>query len=175
MPPRLLPRLALSAVLALTGCAAATAPAGKPAATPPPPASGPAGTTAPAGSPALAEPVAPAAPAMVTLPSGLQYQDLRVGDGNIAETGLTVLVHYNGWLTNGRKFDSSVDRGQPYQFKLGAGRVIRGWDEGIPGMRIGGRRKLIVPASLGFGAQGSGSTIPPNATLVFEIDLLDLR
>jgi FKBP-type peptidyl-prolyl cis-trans isomerase FkpA len=110
------------------------------------------------------------------MPSGLKYQDLKVGDGAIAESGKTVQVHYTGWLTDGTKFDSSVDRGQPFSFRLGAGNVIRGWDEGVKGMRIGGKRKLTIPPDLGYGAAGTpGGPIPPNATLVFDVELLDVH
>lgn len=106
--------------------------------------------------------------------SGLKYEDLSEGDGEIAEAGQMVTVHYTGWLTDGNKFDSSKDRNDPFKFKLGAGNVIRGWDEGVVGMKIGGTRKLTIPANLGYGAQGAGGAIPPNATLVFEIELLGL-
>lgn len=106
--------------------------------------------------------------------SGLKYEDLVEGDGEIATPGQQVTVHYTGWLTNGNKFDSSKDRNDPFRFKLGAGNVIRGWDEGVAGMKIGGTRKLTIPANLGYGAQGAGGVIPPNATLVFEVELLGL-
>ena len=139
-----------------------------------------ASTTAPA--PAPAAPATPAPPAggaspatEISLPSGLRYQDLAVGDGALAETGMSAAVHYTGWLTDGTKFDSSVDRGQPFSFRLGAGQVIRGWDEGVRGMRVGGKRKLTIPPDLGYGAAGSGRVIPPNATLVFEVELLDVK
>jgi FKBP-type peptidyl-prolyl cis-trans isomerase FkpA len=108
----------------------------------------------------------------VTTSSGLQYIDLIVGTGATAQTGQTVRVHYTGWLENGKKFDSSVDRGQPFSFPLGAGRVIKGWDEGVQGMKVGGKRKLIIPSNLGYGARGAGGVIPPNATLIFEVELL---
>ncbi len=104
--------------------------------------------------------------------SGLKYEDTVVGDGDIAEAGQLVTVHYTGWLTDDTKFDSSKDRNDPFKFKLGAGNVIRGWDEGVAGMKIGGTRKLTIPANLGYGAQGAGGVIPPNATLVFEVELL---
>ncbi len=107
--------------------------------------------------------------------SGLKYEDLVVGDGATAETGQQVVVHYTGWLTDGRKFDSSVDRNQPFDFALGLGMVISGWDEGVAGMRVGGRRRLTIPPQLGYGAQGAGGVIPPNATLVFEVELLETR
>jgi FKBP-type peptidyl-prolyl cis-trans isomerase FkpA len=107
-----------------------------------------------------------------TLPSGLMFEDLEAGTGAVAEKGQTVSVHYTGWLTDGRKFDSSKDRKDPFQFPLGAGHVIRGWDEGVQGMQEGGRRKLTIPPELGYGARGAGGVIPPNATLVFEVELL---
>jgi len=113
---------------------------------------------------------------MITTESGLQYEDSTVGSGAEAKAGATVRVHYTGWLyENGRageKFDSSKDRGQPFEFPLGAGHVIRGWDEGVQGMKIGGTRRLVIPAQLGYGARGAGGVIPPNATLLFEVDLL---
>ena len=110
----------------------------------------------------------------VTTSSGLQYVDLTVGTGATAEAGQTVTVHYTGWLDNGKKFDSSVDRGQPFSFSLGAGRVIKGWDEGVKGMKVGGKRKLTIPSKLGYGAQGAGDLIPPHATLIFDVELLGL-
>lgn len=126
-------------------------------------------------------PPAPAAAATPTggkvhkLPSGLQYEDMVVGSGKMAEPGMNVSVHYTGWLTDGTKFDSSLDRNQAFQFQLGAGMVIRGWDEGVKGMRIGGKRKLTIPSDMGYGAQGAGGVIPPNATLVFDVELLDVK
>lgn len=110
----------------------------------------------------------------VTTSSGLQYVELTVGTGATAQAGQTVTVHYTGWLENGTKFDSSVDRGQPFSFPLGAGRVIKGWDEGVQGMKVGGKRKLTIPSSLGYGARGAGGVIPPNAILIFDVELLDL-
>ncbi len=107
--------------------------------------------------------------------SGLKYQDLVQGDGAVALAGQEVVVHYTGWLTDGSKFDSSVDRDQPFSFFLGRGMVIRGWDEGVSGMQVGGKRKLTIPPQLGYGAQGAGGVIPPNATLVFEVELLEVR
>lgn len=104
--------------------------------------------------------------------SGLQYIDQVVGTGEVAKAGQTVSVHYTGWLENGTKFDSSVDRGQPFSFPLGAGRVIKGWDEGVQGMKVGGKRRLTIPANLGYGPRGAGGVIPPNATLVFDVELL---
>lgn len=109
------------------------------------------------------------------LASGLVYEDLIVGNGKMADPGLQVSVHYTGWLTDGTKFDSSLDRGQPLQFTLGQGEVIRGWDEGIKGMRVGGKRKLTIPPDMAYGSQGSSGVIPPNATLVFEVQLLGVR
>lgn len=107
--------------------------------------------------------------------SGLRYEDLEIGKGKKAiGRGETVFVHYTGWLEDGTKFDSSHDRGEPLEFSLGAGLVIPGWDEGIIGMRAGGRRKLTVPPELGYGSRGAGSVIPPNAVLVFDIQLLDI-
>ena len=104
--------------------------------------------------------------------SGLKYDDTVIGDGATAVKGQTVSVHYTGWLTDGEKFDSSKDRNDPFQFQLGAGRVIRGWDEGVQGMKVGGTRRLTIPPQLGYGAAGAGGVIPPNATLVFEVELL---
>jgi FKBP-type peptidyl-prolyl cis-trans isomerase FkpA len=108
-----------------------------------------------------------------TTASGLIIEELVVGNGAEAAAGQTVTVHYTGWLTNGTKFDSSKDRDDPFVFPLGAGHVIRGWDEGVQGMKVGGTRKLTIPASLGYGARGAGGVIPPNATLVFEVELLE--
>lgn len=108
----------------------------------------------------------------VTTSSGLQYEDIKVGTGAEATAGHNVSVHYTGTLTNGQKFDSSVDRGQPFQFPLGAGMVIKGWDEGVSGMKVGGKRKLTIPPQLGYGERGAGGAIPPNATLVFDVELL---
>ena len=110
--------------------------------------------------------------AEITTESGLIYDDVTEGQGEVAKAGQRVTVHYTGWLTNGTKFDSSKDRNDPFVFSLGAGQVIRGWDEGVQGMKIGGVRKLTIPADLGYGARGAGGVIPPNATLVFEVELL---
>lgn len=110
----------------------------------------------------------------VTTASGLQYIDMVVGDGARPEAGKMVAVHYTGWLLDGTKFDSSKDRNQPFTFQLGQGRVIKGWDEGVAGMQVGGIRKLIIPSDLGYGARGAGNVIPPNATLVFEVELLGI-
>jgi len=109
---------------------------------------------------------------MITTNSGLKYEELQEGSGTEAKAGNMVHVHYTGWLTDGTKFDSSVDRGSPFSFKLGAGKVIKGWDEGVAGMKIGGKRKLTIPAQLGYGARGAGGVIPPNAELIFEVELL---
>jgi FKBP-type peptidyl-prolyl cis-trans isomerase FkpA len=113
---------------------------------------------------------------MQTTASGLQYIDTQVGDGAVAAKGQSVTVHYTGWLYNngeqGAKFDSSKDRNDPFVFHLGAGMVIRGWDEGVAGMQVGGARTLIIPAALGYGARGAGGVIPPNATLKFDVELL---
>jgi FKBP-type peptidyl-prolyl cis-trans isomerase len=111
----------------------------------------------------------------VTTPSGLKYVDQVVGTGEAAVAGKTVNVHYTGWLENGKKFDSSVDRGQPFSFPLGAGRVIKGWDEGVQGMKVGGKRKLTISSDLGYGSRGAGGVIPPNATLIFDVELLGVR
>ena len=112
---------------------------------------------------------------ITTTSSGLQYKDLVLGTGEAASAGRTAVVHYTGWLLNGTKFDSSVDRGTPFEFALGAGRVIKGWDEGVTTMNVGGKRELIIPPDLGYGAQGAGGVIPPNATLKFEVELLELK
>lgn len=107
--------------------------------------------------------------------NGLVIEDLETGSGDTAERGKTVSVHYTGWLTNGSKFDSSKDRNQPFSFPLGAGHVIKGWDLGVQGMQVGGRRKITIPPELGYGARGAGGVIPPNATLVFEVELLGVH
>jgi FKBP-type peptidyl-prolyl cis-trans isomerase FkpA len=117
----------------------------------------------------------PAPPKEVTLPSGLRYIDLVPGEGQEAKAGHVVSVHYTTWLTDGTKFDSSRDRNMPFQFKLGAGQVIKGWDEGMAGMKVGGKRKLRIPPELGYGARGAGGVIPPNAELILEIELLEVR
>jgi FKBP-type peptidyl-prolyl cis-trans isomerase len=144
---------ALVALLA-TGCTSAVAP----------PAS-----TAPTPSSAASEAAVPG------FPAGLKVVDKVVGTGAAAKTGDHVTVNYTGWLTDGTKFDSSVDRNQPYEFDLGAGSVIKGWDEGVVGMKVGGKRTLTISPDLGYGAQGAGGVIPPNATLVFEIELLKVN
>jgi FKBP-type peptidyl-prolyl cis-trans isomerase len=136
---------------------------------------------------ALAMPVAGASlghavaaePKVTEMPDGLKYTDSKVGDGAVASPGATVSVHYTGWLdkdgAKGAKFDSSLDRGQPFQFTLGAHQVIAGWDEGVAGMKVGGERTLIIPPELGYGARGAGGVIPPNATLIFDVQLLKVQ
>jgi len=116
---------------------------------------------------------------VIEMPNGLKYTDSKTGDGATATSGNKVSVHYTGWLYNngakGAKFDSSVDRGQPFQFTLGAHQVIAGWDEGVAGMKVGGKRTLIIPPELGYGARGAGGVIPPNATLMFDVELLGVQ
>jgi len=121
-------------------------------------------------------------PAMTTNVTELQKIDTQVGTGREAEPGFNISVHYTGWLfdatakdNKGKKFDSSVDRGQPFNFGLGQGQVIQGWDEGFAGMKIGGKRTLIIPSEMGYGARGAGGAIPPNATLIFDVELLDVK
>jgi len=115
----------------------------------------------------------------VTTPTGLQITDSKVGTGATPKTGQTCVMHYTGWLyengAKGKKFDSSVDRGQPFEFPIGVKRVIAGWDEGVATMKVGGKRTLIIPPQLGYGARGAGGVIPPNATLIFEVELLDVK
>jgi peptidylprolyl isomerase len=117
--------------------------------------------------------------AMTTTPSGLSYDDTKPGTGATPERGQTCVMHYTGWLwvdgAKGAKFDSSVDRGRPFSFPIGQGRVIKGWDEGVASMQVGGQRTLLIPPSLGYGASGAGGVIPPNATLLFEVELLELK
>ena len=122
----------------------------------------------------------PAAPAKTTgkgttTKSGLQYWDLAKGKGAVAKAGDTVKVHYTGWLTDGKKFDSSLDRGEPIAFKLGTGMVIKGWDEGVAGMKVGAKRQLRIPPDLGYGAAGSPPVIPPNSVLVFDVELVSVN
>lgn len=116
---------------------------------------------------------------MTTTPSGLQFEDTVVGTGASPQTGQTCVMHYTGWLykdgEKGNKFDSSLDRGSPFEFPIGTGRVIKGWDEGVASMKVGGKRTLIIPAALGYGARGAGGVIPPNATLIFDVELLDIK
>jgi FKBP-type peptidyl-prolyl cis-trans isomerase len=112
---------------------------------------------------------------VITTKSGLKYVELKEGTGDEAKAGKVVEVHYTGWLKDGTKFDSSKDRGQPFKFELGAGRVIKGWDEGVAGMKVGGKRKLIIPSELAYGKEGRGDKIPPDAELTFEVELLGVR
>ena len=120
-----------------------------------------------------------AANQVIEMPDGLKYTDTKVGDGAAATAGSKVSVHYTGWLyqdgAKGAKFDSSLDRGQPFDFTLGAHQVIAGWDEGVAGMKVGGQRTLIIPPDLGYGARGAGGVIPPNATLIFDVELLKVQ
>ena len=122
---------------------------------------------------------AKAEPATVTTPSGLKFTDTKVGTGATPKQGQTCVMHYTGWLyldgAKGQKFDSSVDRGQPFEFPLGVHRVIAGWDEGVATMKVGGKRTLIIPPNLGYGARGAGGVIPPNATLIFDVELLAVK
>jgi FKBP-type peptidyl-prolyl cis-trans isomerase len=147
---RMLSLLPLACALALAGCAHTE-------------------RTAPAA--ATARPAAPESK-VHRLASGLVYEDLVVGSGTMADPGLLTSVHYTGWLLNGTKFDSSYDRGRPYKFQLGAASVIRGWDEGVKGMRVGGKRKLTIPPDMAYGPEGRAPVIPPNAVLVFEVELV---
>jgi peptidylprolyl isomerase len=130
-----------------------------------------------AGSPTTA--TAQAAGNTMTTPSGLKITDSKVGTGATPKAGQTCVMHYTGWLyengAKGKKFDSSVDRGQPFEFPIGQGRVIAGWDEGVATMKVGGKRTLIIPPALGYGARGAGGAIPPNATLIFEVELLGVK
>ncbi|MBT3229233.1 MAG: FKBP-type peptidyl-prolyl cis-trans isomerase [Candidatus Marinimicrobia bacterium] len=111
----------------------------------------------------------------ITTSSGLKYTDMEVGSGESPTNGQGVVVHYTGTLEDGTKFDSSVDRDKPFSFTIGIGRVIQGWDEGVLSMKIGGKRRLIIPSELGYGARGAGGVIPPNATLIFDVELLEIR
>lgn len=128
---------------------------------------------------AAGAPTAASAQATVTTPSGLKITDSKVGTGATPKAGQTCVMHYTGWLyengQKGKKFDSSVDRGQPFKFPIGRGRVIPGWDEGVATMKVGGKRTLIIPPELGYGARGAGGVIPPNATLIFNVELLGVE
>jgi peptidylprolyl isomerase len=116
---------------------------------------------------------------MIKTPSGLQFEDAVVGTGASPKSGQTCVMHYTGWLweneAKGKKFDSSLDRGQPFEFQIGRGMVIKGWDEGVATMKVGGKRTLLIPAALGYGSRGAGGVIPPNATLVFDVELLGIK
>lgn len=161
MPKRTAPLLiALAAALALmAGCSSTASEPSTPSTTEQPPAEQPAAeATAPTSDPV----------------TELKIEDIQVGTGAEAVAGKTVTVHYTGWLTDGTKFDSSVDRGEPFPFPLGAGRVIPGWEQGVTGMKVGGKRRLIIPPDLAYGPQGTGP-IPPNATLIFDVELLDVQ
>jgi peptidylprolyl isomerase len=126
---------------------------------------------------AAADTRAPSKPtgAAVTTKSGLKYYDLKKGSGPQPKAGQQVRVHYTGWLTSGKKFDSSVDRGEPFVFSIGVGQVIKGWDEGVATMAVGGKRQLHIPPELGYGERGAGDLIPPNATLIFDVELLGVQ
>ena len=177
--------LALAALIA-TGCtgnsrppqpAAAGSVAGAPMTTDTTTAPQPASGTAAA--PAMAAAATGAGTNMAdeyqTSPSGLQWKDLKVGTGASPAAGQTVYVHYTGWLLDGKKFDSSRDRGEPFTFPLGKGRVIKGWDEGVATMKVGGRRELLIPPALAYGARGFPGAIPPNSTLKFDVELLEVK
>jgi FKBP-type peptidyl-prolyl cis-trans isomerase len=162
--------LALIAVVALSGC-------GAPAQTAAPTSTAPAASSTQPTEPATAQATTPAevaAPAAAPVAKGLIIKDVVVGKGAVAKAGDKVTVNYTGWLTDGKKFDSSIGKA-PFEFTLGAGQVIPGWDQGVAGMKVGGKRKLTIPADLGYGAQGAGGVIPPNATLLFDVELLKVN
>lgn len=156
--------LLVAATASLTGCA-------KEEPTPEPST----GTTQSQTEPAESTPATPSTEGTAAPVTELKIEDIKVGTGAEAVAGKMVTVHYTGWLTDGTKFDSSVDRNQPFQFQLGAGMVIPGWDQGVAGMKVGGKRKLTIPPDLGYGAAGAGGVIPPNATLVFDVELLGVQ
>ena len=160
------------AVFGLTHCSSAPE---KAETTPEPEAAKPAASTETPKPAAKPKTAAPSKGKKKTVVPGLEIEELVVGSGTEAVAGNTVRVHYTGWLANGTKFDSSVDRGTPFEFPLGGGRVIQGWDKGVAGMKIGGKRKLTIAPELGYGARGAGGVIPPNATLVFEVELLGVN
>lgn len=151
--------LTILVVLLSHGC-------GSPSETPPGP---------PTGNVPVTPATVPSKDQTVTTSSGLKYLDLEPGQGAVPQRGQTVEVHYTGWLESGKKFDSSVDRGQPFQFLVGQGQVIPGWDEGLLSMKVGGKRKLTIPGDLAYGPRGFGDIIPPNATLIFEVQLLSVK
>lgn len=153
--------LALAALISLVGCSSA------------PQESTPQST--PSEQPTARESTPTSSPGQTEEVTKLEIKDLVVGKGAEAKSGNKVTVNYTGWLTDGTKFDSSLDSGQPFEFTLGQGQVIQGWDEGVAGMKVGGKRRLTIPPAMGYGAEGSGGVIPPNATLVFEVELLAVK
>ena len=174
-------------ILALVAAIGAACAQDEPTPTPTPlptatPSPTPTPTLLPAATPSLTPTSAPtptfapaSGPTTITTASGLQYEDLVIGTGETARAGATATVHYTGWLVDGTKFDSSVDRGQPFEFVIGVGQVIKGWDEGVGSMNVGGKRKLTIPPALAYGDSGAGNRIPPGATIIFEVELLGIR